>query len=69
MAWAGHVAREGAAHQGAEREVGAAGGARNTTPRVIAEYGVLDWEHNHEHAVGEHRLLLWDLRTQRLEDG
>lgn len=46
-----------------------AGGARNTTPRVIAEYGVLDWEHNHEHAVGEHRLLLWDLRTQRLEDG
>jgi hypothetical protein len=48
---------------------GGGGGARNTTPRVIAEYVVLDWEHNHEHAVGEHRLLLWDLRTQRLVDG
>ena len=46
-----------------------AGGARNTMPRVIAEYGVLDWEHNHEHVAGEHRLLLWDLCTQRLEDG
>lgn len=37
MAWAGHVAREGAAHQGAEREVGAetggGGRAQHDAPR------------------------------------